>query len=166
MKLRRTGGGSGGLPERIDIPMTPMIDMVFQLLVFFIMNFKVVDQEGDFNVKMPLAGEARQPSTTLEDQFTLTLTADENGDLSGITMVAGASTETYSNLKDVRDYIIANVGATPSSEESGAEVELDCAPNLKYGYTVDAISAVSGWVNERGEVVKLVDKIKFRPPKE
>lgn len=162
MKLRRTGGGSGGLPERIDIPMTPMIDMVFQLLVFFIMNFKVVDQEGDFNVKMPLAGEAKQQSTTLDNQFTLTLTADENGDLAGITL----NTDSYESLKDVRDYIISNVGDAPSSEENGAEVELDCAPNLKYGYTVDAISAVSGWVNERGEVVKLVDKIKFRPPKE
>jgi biopolymer transport protein ExbD len=161
MKLRRTGGGSG-LPEKIEIPMTPMIDMVFQLLVFFIMNFRVVDQEGDFNVKMPLAGNPAAPSTTLDDQFTLALAADENGDLAGITL----NGEAYASLKDVRDRIIGDVAPTPSADESGAEVELDCAPNLKYGHTVDAISAVSGWVNERGDVVRLVSKIRFSPPKE
>ena len=41
--------------EKIEIQMTPMIDIVFQLLVFFIMTFKVVSMEGDFNIKMPLA---------------------------------------------------------------------------------------------------------------
>ena len=30
------------------LEMTPMIDIVFQLLVFFIMTFKIVSQEGDF----------------------------------------------------------------------------------------------------------------------
>jgi biopolymer transport protein ExbD len=81
MKVRRTGGGEG-LPEKIDIPMTPMIDMVFQLLVFFIMNFKVVEMEGDFNVKMPLAGNvvASNDPNLLQD-MRLTLTADEDGNL-------------------------------------------------------------------------------------
>ena len=41
--------------EKIELQMTPMIDIVFQLLVFFIMSFKIVAQEGDFNIKMPLA---------------------------------------------------------------------------------------------------------------
>ena len=44
-----------GPEEKIELQMTPMIDIVFQLLVFFIMTFKIVAQEGDFNVKMPLA---------------------------------------------------------------------------------------------------------------
>jgi biopolymer transport protein ExbD len=162
MKLRRTGGGEG-LPEKIEIPMTPMIDMVFQLLVFFIMNFKVVDQEGDFNIKMPLAGQAVQSeSTDLLSDMTLRLTADEDGNLNGIMLNDTA----YASLQEVRDYIIANVSSTPDAGAVDAQVELDCAPNLKYSHTVDAITAVSGWVNERGEVVKLVENIKFRPPPE
>lgn len=162
MKVRKTGG-SAGLPEKIEIPMTPMIDMVFQLLVFFIMNFKVVDQEGDFNVKMPLAGAVISPDDpSLSENFTLTLAADENGELAGIRI----NDQPFDSFKDVRDYVISNVAPTPDSEDGGAQVELDCAPNLKYGYTVDAISAVSGWVNERGDVVRLVSKIKFRPAKE
>ena len=45
--------------------MTPMIDIVFQLLVFFIMTFKIVSQEGDFNIKMPLAA----PSAATENEL-------------------------------------------------------------------------------------------------
>lgn len=162
MKLRRTGGGEG-LPEKIDIPMTPMIDMVFQLLVFFIMNFKVVEMEGDFNVKMPLAGTAAaNPDTILTNQYTLSLNADEDGNLAGIQLNGNP----IGSLKEVRDEIMANMPAAPSADESGPEVELDCSPNLKYGHTVEAITAVSGWVNERGDVVKLIEKIKFAPPKQ
>ena len=39
--------------EKVEVQMTPMIDIVFQLLVFFIMTFKIVSLEGDFHVKMP-----------------------------------------------------------------------------------------------------------------
>jgi biopolymer transport protein ExbD len=56
MKVRNSGGKN----EKVEIPMTPMIDIVFQLLVFFIMTFKIVSQEGDFNIKMPLAAPSER----------------------------------------------------------------------------------------------------------
>ena len=43
-------------PEEIKINMTAMIDIVFQLLVVFIMTFKVVAMEGDFNIKLTYLG--------------------------------------------------------------------------------------------------------------
>ena len=58
MKIRHTTGSGD---RRIQLQMTPMIDIVFQLLVFFIMTFKIVAQEGDFNIKMPLAAPAVGP---------------------------------------------------------------------------------------------------------
>jgi biopolymer transport protein ExbD len=50
--------------DKIELQMTPMIDIVFQLLVFFIMTFKIVSQEGDFNIKMPLAAQQAGAPTT------------------------------------------------------------------------------------------------------
>src|SRR2546430_16453846 len=44
-----------GLSDKIPIEMTPMIDIVFQLLTFFCMTLKVSSMEGDFSIKMPLA---------------------------------------------------------------------------------------------------------------
>ena len=45
--------------------MTSMIDIVFLLLIFFVMTFKIVELEGDFSVRIPLAGSAsvsREPT--------------------------------------------------------------------------------------------------------
>ena len=33
--------------------MTPMIDVVFQLLAFFVLTFRIVSPEGEFGVTMP-----------------------------------------------------------------------------------------------------------------
>ena len=42
------------LPDKIAIDMTPMIDVVFQLITFFMLTLKDVAVEGDFDIKMPL----------------------------------------------------------------------------------------------------------------
>ena len=52
MKVRHSSSTG---KDKIELQMTPMIDIVFQLLVFFIMTFKIVAQEGDFNIKMPVS---------------------------------------------------------------------------------------------------------------
>ena len=72
-------------PEEIKLNMTAMIDIVFQLLVFFILTFKVVAMEGDFNVKMPLATEnADSLDQELPDLITVRLLAGENGRIASI----------------------------------------------------------------------------------
>ena len=49
-----------GEDQKISIDMTPMIDIVFQLLSFFIFTLKISAQEGDFMIKMPLAAPRRR----------------------------------------------------------------------------------------------------------
>jgi len=58
---------------------------------------------------------------------------------------------------------IAGGASGPGSAD--AEAEFDCDYNLKYANVVAAITAVSGTVDSNGEVVKLIEKIKFSPPK-
>ena len=53
MKIRHTGTRSD---EKIDINMTPMIDAVFQLLIFFMLTLKILEQEGNFDINMPVSG--------------------------------------------------------------------------------------------------------------
>ena len=68
-----------------DMDMTPMIDIVFQLLIFFIMTFKIVAQEGDFNIKMPLAAASEvMPDIDTLPPLKLRLRADGNGNLAGL----------------------------------------------------------------------------------
>ena len=57
MKIRHAASGF----EEIRLPMTPMIDIIFQLLVFFALTFKIAAAEGDFNIRMPLAAPSASP---------------------------------------------------------------------------------------------------------
>ena len=60
MKIRHTEHR-----EQLALQMTPMIDIVFQLMVFFVFTFKIALPEGDFNVRMPAeAGMSAEPSET------------------------------------------------------------------------------------------------------
>jgi biopolymer transport protein ExbD len=145
--------------------MTPMIDIVFQLLVFFIMTFKIVSMEGDFNIKMPLAA----PSEGLPDEDKLPpmkvrLRASPSGQLAQISLNDNNFGTSFENL---HNYIISVIGDErgPGSVQETAEVELDCDYDLKYDNVVKAVTAVSGFIDDDGNVVKLVEKIKFAPPR-
>jgi biopolymer transport protein ExbD len=39
--------------DKISLPITPMLDMTFQLLFFFIMNFNPADLEGQMDMSLP-----------------------------------------------------------------------------------------------------------------
>ena len=150
--------------EKIEIPMTPMIDIVFQLLVFFIMTFKVVSAEGDFNIKMPLAASEGALNDDIVPPIKLRLRANGDGSLAGITL----NDQPVGNFLDLKNKIIGIVGHDrgPGSIQETAEVEIDADYNLQYVNTIDAISAVSGYIDpSTGTLVKMVEKIKFTPPK-
>jgi len=46
------------LGDKVSVDMTPMIDVVFQLMSFFMCTLKVVAPEGDFDIRMPLGAAA------------------------------------------------------------------------------------------------------------
>ena len=150
------------LADKIDINMTPMIDIVFQLLAFFIMSLKIVEAEGDFDVRMPLGVAATPPDEQQVPPIKLKLTADEQGDIDKITMNGSP----VAGFDELRSKILKFVGTDtgPNSIAEQTEAELDCDYGLKYENVVNAISAVSGRV-ENGEIIELVKKIKFAPPK-
>ena len=149
--------------QEIELQMTPMIDIVFQLLVFFIMTFKIVSMEGDFNIKMPMA--AISDGLPKEDDIppmTVKLSADGAGNLAGIRL----NTKAFNNFEELRQHIAGVIGDQrgPGSKQETAEVELDCDFNLKYTHVIEAITHVSGYIDPNTEeIVKLVEKIKFKP---
>ena len=158
MRIRRSTSRND---EKIELQMTPMIDIVFQLLIFFIMSFKIATPEGDFNIKMPLASAA--PSIVEEiplPPINIRLTADAEGKIASIQMGERA----LASFQELHNEIIALIGADagPSAVASEAEVELDCDYNLEYRYTVEAITAISGRIVDNS-IVPLVEKVKFAP---
>lgn len=163
MKVRHTTSSG---QEKIELHMTPMIDIVFQLLVFFIMTFKIVSQEGDFNIKMPLASQSAGPVDELQmPPIQVRMTADSQGVLNGLFL----NERSLPSVESLRDEIVAIIGDErgPGSYQQQAEVELDCDYDLNYEHVIAAITAVSGYIDPSTDsVVKLVEKIQFAPPRE
>ncbi len=156
MRIRKTGSGLG---DKIELQMTPMIDVVFQLLIFFMFTFKIATQEGDFNVKMPIAGGAAMNADVLPP-FKVRLVAAADGKLAGIQLDG----QPLENFNALHERIISRIGVdAPASLKESAEVELDCDYGLHYRHVIDAITACSGYVSPDGNVVKLIEKIRFAP---
>ena len=150
--------------EKIELQMTPMIDIVFQLLVFFIMTFKIVASEGDFNIKMPIGAPSEGSIDDIVPPMKLRLEADGNGTLTSISLQG----RPISSMEQLTREISSIIGSerTPGGMHETAEVEIDADYNLDYVHTIDAITAVSGYVDPSTEkVVKMIEKIKFSPPK-
>ncbi len=155
--------------DEVGLMMTPMIDIVFQLLVFFIMTFKIVAPEGDFNIKMPIAETRAEGPPPEILPIRVRMTARSDGHLYelrfGDRLMGAPGKPDFTQLrKAVINYLPDEAG--PSDLESN-EVELDCDYHLKFMYTMEAVTYVSGFVVEEGphegEVVKLIENIKFTP---
>lgn len=155
-------------PEEIKLNMTAMIDIVFQLLVFFILTFKVVAMEGDFNVKMPLASEtADSLDQELPDLISVRLLAGENGNIASIVVDDNVTLSDLTMYQDLTKIVEERLGLEGDPESaSETEVEFEIAYNLKYSYTVKAIEAVSGRIQSDGTVKKLIQKVKFKDAKQ
>jgi biopolymer transport protein ExbD len=159
MKLRRT---TSSVPDKVEMQMTPMIDIVFQLLTFFLFSFKIATIEGDFNIRMPLAGPGT-PDLETQLPIKVRLTADAEGNLAGIQM-ADRPLPSFAALHEQVMGIVGN-DTGPDAAAANTEAELDCDYNLKYENVIKAITAISGYVTPDGHIVRLIQKIKFSPPK-
>ena len=149
------------LAEKIPVDMTPMIDVVFQLLTFFMLTLKTVITEGDFDIRMPLGTSQGALSDDPIPPVRVRISAGADGERAGIAMNGVA----VKDFDDLQQRIVELVGTGPGSRADKTEVEFDCDYALKYDNVVKAITAVSGVIQPDGTVVELVKKIKFTPPK-
>ena len=166
MKIRNTASKG----EKIETPMSAMIDVVFQLLIFFMLTLKIIEPEGNFDINMPL-GAPSQSSVTDADlpPFKVRMEADPaTGELSQLyynsqPMGAGPSAFLRLNseiLKSVNSLKAAGPGTLDKQE-----VEIDPDFGLQYKNIIAAISACSGKMVE-GKMVRYINKIKFAPIRE
>jgi biopolymer transport protein ExbD len=70
MKIRAKGA------EFVEIDYTPMIDMTFQLIAFFMILINFSDAEADERVKLPSSAIAKPPSSSTEVPITIQMVRD------------------------------------------------------------------------------------------
>lgn len=125
--------------DRVEINMTPMIDVVFQLLAFFIVSFKVVLPEGDLGLKMPRVGGEGSATACFDAPLRVHLQADGAGRLVGIELAG----QTLGDTAALRKHIEQIVALSPDIAET-MSVDLVCDTGLHYQYAIAALTAVSG----------------------
>jgi len=149
--------------EKNELNMTSMIDIVFLLLIFFVMTFKIVEMEGDFTVRMPLAGDGNTTSDVTDLPLKLRLRADADGKLTSMSL---NEINLGNDFTKLRANIISLVGSDePVEGDDGPEIEIDTDYNLRYAYVIQAITSVSGYKDDTDQVVKLIERIKFAKPR-
>lgn len=147
--------------------MTPMIDVVFQLLIFFLLTLRINEPEGEFQINMPLDEKAAPSNEIALPPIKVRLIANEDGSLNSIVFGErnlGGGPDVFERLNQV---ILQTVGGNQTGgAASETEVEIDADYQLDYSYTIRAVSACTGAIDPAtNQPVRYVDKIKFTPPK-
>jgi biopolymer transport protein ExbD len=158
-------------PEKIEPQMAPMIDVVFLLLIFFMLTLKIISPEGDFNINMPAVAQAQTETPKLLPDFKVRLLADvATGQLIEVRFgqrSLGTGPRAFLLLQQT---IKEQIAGSPYADE--IEIEIDADFDLNYEHVISAVSActgeVSGTTADGGtpKISRFVEKIKFAPPRQ
>jgi len=150
--------------DKIELQMTPMIDIVFQLNIFFLFTFKIVLPEGDFNIRVPSAAAARTMETIETLPSTLAIKADPDGALADLRLnnrSFGNGRDAFARLHQQIRGMVNDAGGPGTA--SDLEIEIDADYDLNYEYVMRAITAITGYI-ENNQPHKLIERVKFTPP--
>jgi biopolymer transport protein ExbD len=195
-------GKSAGLSAKLGFDMTPMIDVCFQLIIFFMLSMKINSPEGDFNIKMPLGAVASNQPNIDSPPIIIRLVVGRDGELDGVQvgtrpplkvtaekysalyrdkypdsekkaqMAAreAAEDDVFASVRTVVKGLVKRQGGPDSGpgsiDAANQEVEINADAAVKFRCVIKTINTVSGFREGSGkEVVKMIEKIRFSPPK-
>jgi biopolymer transport protein ExbD len=142
-----------------------MIDVCFQLIIFFMVSLRLFSPEGDFSITMPVGAPREGLSLIKEPSLPvkIRLLANRDGTLAGIQMGQRKLSSFVELQHQIRE--ISGLDRGPAGSPNNAEVELECDYELKFEYVISALSAVSGYLAaDKQTVVRMIEKIRFAPP--
>jgi biopolymer transport protein ExbD len=105
------GRKKGGDPSTTDIDMTPMIDMTFQLITFFMFVMNFSEAEQDDRIQLPLSQLAKPVEGAMESPITLQLT-DKGSVIYAGELVAVSDIGTYLEREKT---VMLDAGKEPSA---------------------------------------------------
>ncbi|MCG8585513.1 MAG: biopolymer transporter ExbD [Pirellulales bacterium] len=127
--------------EQTKSSLTSFVDIVFLLLVFFVLTFQVVPSEGDFEVEFSRGGVAESNLSTIRVEIRPSARADGEPT---ITWYDGLGKATpVDDMRSLNRLAWKDRDGGSCLLPPCADVILDVDPSLDYRHTVDALSALS-----------------------
>lgn len=135
-------------PFDITLPITPMLDMSFQLLSFFMLTFKPMPTEGQMSINLPKldATDSPPPSEVIpqddkKDEYTVTVYAAQ-GEIGLISFKGpvtagvdfGDANKLASLLKALKD-----IPKPAGKGAEGVSITIESAPDLSYARLIDVM---------------------------
>lgn len=151
--------------EKMETNMSAMIDVVFQLLIFFMLTLKIVEPEGDFNINMPASGAPSQNDDMQLPDIKVKLRANADGSLAGVYLGGRSLGSGQAAFDQLNIEILKLIGRPGDPITKDMEVEIDADYDLHFSNVVNAVGACTGRLDKDGNIVKYIEKIKFAPPK-
>ncbi len=129
MELRRRD------TQTVEMQMGPMIDMVFLLLVFFMVTAKPIKQESDIDIGLP-GTVAQEESVDIPDEQKITIQADGQVVLNDLPMDSP-------NQRILPTLVAALIRFRESSEANKSEalVTIDAADEAQHQRIIDVLNA-------------------------
>lgn len=140
---RFQAAGRAAAPAKVDVQLTSMIDVVFQLLAFFLVTFRVAAVEGDFQLRLPKAD--RTPGFCHQtERCTVRVVADERGELDVWRLDSRASGNGRRSLPRLRAEALRSVNISREAGQEAPEFELRLDDQLRYEHAHAVIEALGG----------------------
>lgn len=149
---RRRKGEAG--PE-VDLPVTPMLDMAFQLLTFFIFTYHPSAMEGQMELTLPGGGEAKakdmkdvdpnsvsDPDIDSNTQVTVKVHTQKSDDAGAIVFpldIEGLTKHQAHTIKDLEAYLTKLKEDSALTNKDSIKIEGDT--KLKWACVVEVMDA-------------------------
>jgi len=144
----------GEAAPEVELPITPMLDMTFQLLTFFIFTYHPSAVEGQMEFSLPSTGSSPvvvQPEPPLDEirlpvddrsQFTVLLKAQRDGVYEGalslvVVQPPGGGEVPLRSLEELRRYLQER-RATPDAPRA---IQIQAESKLKYAWVAGAMDS-------------------------
>lgn len=148
--MRRRKGEA--TPE-VELPVTPMLDMTFQLLAFFILTYHPAAMEGQMEFTLPATGEHRarneaevdpnKPSEAqlaLKSQITVVLKSDKGvapGTLNGVLVETPTGPQEVGTLDKLIDFLNRQRSSQDITNKDDIQIKADSS--LRYAFVIEAM---------------------------
>jgi biopolymer transport protein ExbD len=123
-------------PQPPELSMTPMIDVVFQLLVFFLFTFRPIVHEGQFDIYLSPPGAAVPTDLPALPPLAIQLIADGQGNLQGIRLGEAA-------MRSLEELTAEVATLTRGGALEDLEAEIRADAHLKYTHVIATVNALT-----------------------
>jgi len=132
-------------PIEITLPITPMLDMAFQLLSFFLLTFKPMPTEGQMSINLPKTDVASTPSespvpdTDKKDEYTVVLYS-AGGDIGLISFKGPVSAPAELSGDNKLPALLQRLKDIPKPAGKGPDsisITIEAAPDLNYSRLIE-----------------------------